>query len=134
MTARPLPEPTGLTAEWYAYCHREELRFQRCRACGRWRHPPRFLCPTCGSEEWSWERSSGRGALFTWTVTHQALHPAFVDLVPYAVAVVELEEGVRVVSGLRGLPLTDLRLDLALDVAFEVLSETITVPVFTPTR
>ena len=132
MSARPLPEPTGLTAAWYEYCHREELRFQRCRACGRWRHPPRFLCPTCGSSEWSWERSSGRGALFTWTVTHQALNPAFIDLVPYAVAVVELGEGPRVVSGLRDVALSELRIDLPLDVAFESLSDTITVPVFTP--
>jgi uncharacterized OB-fold protein len=134
VTERPLPEPTGLTAEWYEYCHRSELRFQRCTACGRWRHPPRFLCPRCGSPEWSWEQSSGRGALFTWTVAHQALHPAFADEVPYAVAVVELEEGARVVSGLRDVAFTELRLDLPLEVAFKTLSETITVPVFTPRR
>lgn len=113
-----LPTPVGLTAEWYAHCARGELRFQRCRACGRWRHPPRHLCPACGGEAWSWERVGGRGVLFSWTVTHQALHPGFADALPYAVLVVELDEGVRVVCGARGIDNADLALDLP--VAIEI--------------
>ncbi|MBA2326052.1 MAG: Zn-ribbon domain-containing OB-fold protein [Actinobacteria bacterium] len=122
---RSLPTPVGLTAEWYSHCARGELRFQRCGTCGAWRHPPRHLCPACGDEGWSWDPSSGRGTLFSWTVTHQALHPGFADALPYAVLVVELEEGVRVVAGLRGIEPGDLRLGLPVEVEIERVSDTI---------
>ena len=129
----PASVPDGLNADWYEHCRRGELRFQRCAACGCWRHPPRFRCPACGSDQWIWERSSGRGTVFSWTVTHQVLRPAWADAVPYAVLVVELDEGVRVVAGLRGLAPSELRLGLPVAVAFEALSGSLTVPVFQPT-
>lgn len=122
---RWLPTPVGLGAEWYAHLARGELRFQRCQSCNAWRHPPRHLCPTCGGEGWSWERASGRGALFSWTVTHQALHPGFADALPYAVLVVELEEGVRVVCGARGLDNADLRLDLPVAIEIDRVNDEI---------
>jgi uncharacterized OB-fold protein len=126
------PNPSGFTAEFYAYGARGELRFQRCGECGTWRHPPRVACGRCGSERVSWERSSGRGRLFTWTVTHQALLPMFAADAPYVVAVVELEEGVRVVTGLRGIAADELRLDLPVAVDFAKLSEAIGLHFFRP--
>jgi uncharacterized OB-fold protein len=128
---KPLPHPDGLNAEFYEYCAQRELRFQRC-ACGVWRHPPRVLCAACGSEQWEWAGASGRGRVFTWTVTHQALHPAYADDVPYALLVVEMDEGVRMVSTLRELDPADLALDLPVEVVFEPRSETITLPCFRP--
>ena len=122
---RPLPSPVGLAAEWYAHLARGELRFQRCAACGRWRHPPRHLCAECGSDTWEWAAASGRGTLFSWTVTHQAMHPAFTDALPYAVVVVELDEGVRVVSGVRGIEPAGLRLELPLQVEIEPVDDAI---------
>ena len=119
------PSPSGLNAEFYAHGARGELRFQRCDECGVWRHPPRVLCPRCASESWQWARSSGRGRLFSWTVTHQPLAPGFGDAVPYVVAVVELEEGPRLVTGLRGVGASSLALDLPLEVAFERVSDAI---------
>jgi uncharacterized OB-fold protein len=126
------PSPSGFSAEFYAHCARGELRFQRCASCRSWRHPPRVTCPQCGSEQWAWERSSGRGTLFTWTVTHQALVPGFADDVPYAVAVVELEEGLRLVSAVRGIRPDALRLDLALGVEFVPVSDSIALHCFRP--
>jgi len=107
---KPLPELDGLSGEWYGYLAQGELRFQRCAACGSWRHPPRIACRQCGADGWSWERSSGRGEIYSWTVTHQALHPAFADAVPYGIVVAALEEpGVRLVAGWDG-PLDALAL------------------------
>jgi uncharacterized protein len=124
------PHALGLGAEWYAQCASSELRFQRCEVCRAWRHPPRVLCAACGSDAWSWQPSTGRGSLFSWTVTHQALHPAYADRVPYVVAVVELEEGVRVVTALAGVALGDLALDLPLQCAIEVVAEGVGMPYF----
>jgi uncharacterized OB-fold protein len=81
---------------------------------------------------WEWARASGRGRIFTWTVTHQALHPAYADDVPYALIVVEMEEGVRIVSSLRELDPAELALDLAVEVVFEARSDTIALPCFRP--
>jgi uncharacterized OB-fold protein len=119
------PNPTGLAAEFYAHCARGELRFQRCSGCAAWRHPPRVLCPHCGSESWEWARSSGRGKVFSWTTTHQPLHPAFAQDVPYAVCVVELEEGPRLVSMVRDVAPAELLLDMPVEVGFDVVSEAI---------
>ena len=129
---RYTPNPSGFSAEFYAHCARGELRFQRCGSCQTWRHPPRVTCPRCGSEEWTWQRSSGRGTLYSWTVTHQALAPGFADDVPYAVVVVELEEGVRLVSALRGLRPDQLVLDLPLVVEFAPVSESLALHYFRP--
>lgn len=124
------PNALGLGAEWYGQCASGELRFQRCDACHAWRHPPRLLCAACGSDAWAWQPSTGRGSLFSWTVTHQALHPAYADRVPYVVAVVELEEGVRVVTALDGVARSDLALDLPLQGAVEIVAEGVGMPYF----
>ena len=127
-----IPQPVGLNAEFYAWCARGELRFQRCDSCRAWRHPPRFACAACGSSEWSWARSAGRGRVFTWTVTHQALDPAFADRVPYAVVVAELDEGPRLVGNLRGIAVDELRLELPVEVVFEPVSDTVALTHFGP--
>jgi uncharacterized OB-fold protein len=132
---RLVPRPVGLNAEFYAHCAAGELRFQRCGACGTWRHPPRYRCAGCGSSEWSWERSTGRGRVFSWTVTHRAVDPAYEDELPYAVVVVELDEGPRLVGNLRGgLTPGELRLDLPVEVEFEPVADGIALTHFRPSR
>lgn len=126
------PEMDELAAAFYAECGRGRLSFQRCSDCDRWRHLPRQRCGRCGSAAWAWTPSSGLGRIVSWTVTHKPLHPAFADQVPYAVVIVELEEGVRMVSGLRGLEPDQLALDLPVRVVFETVDETRAVPFFGP--
>jgi hypothetical protein len=130
--AKPRPVLDGTTAEFYEHCARGALSFQRCATCGTWRHPPRVLCARCGSPRWSWEPSTGRGHVFTWTVVHQAMHPAFASEVPYAVVVVETDEGVRLVANLRDADPAVLRLDLPVEVVYERVDETLTLPMFRP--
>jgi len=126
------PSPEGLSAEFYAECAQGRLSFQRCDDCGTWRHPPRVMCTKCGSWKWAWTPSCGRGSIYTWTVTHQPLHPAFAGATPYAVVVVEMEEGVRLVSGVVDLPLERLALGLPVEVVFEKASAAIGLHFFRP--
>jgi uncharacterized OB-fold protein len=133
--APPLRAPMAMTRldeEFFAHCAQERLCFQRCTGCGSWRHLPRALCARCGSDAWEWRQSSGRGRLYSWTVTHQAILPGFAEHVPFVVAVVELEEGVRMISALRGVAREDLALDLPLAVAFERVPDGQALPVFGP--
>lgn len=76
------------------------LVIQRCENCGAHRHYPQARCPECLSGSWSWSEVAGRGTVYTFTITHQAFHPRWAERVPYAVATIELEEGVRMVSDL----------------------------------
>jgi uncharacterized OB-fold protein len=133
---RPVPRAVGLNAEFYQRCASGTLHFQRCLACGTWRHLPRVRCAACGSPDWEWSPSSGRGRIFSWTVTHRAVHPAFAAEVPYAVAVVEMEAepGVRLVARLRELPFERIELDLPVEVGLERLSDGVALPFFRPRR
>ncbi len=127
---RILPSPVGPSAEFYAFLARGELRLQRCATCGQWRHPPRHRCAACGSVEVEWALASGRGRVFTWTVTHRAVDPAFTP--PYAVVVVELDEGPRLVGSLRGLAPAELALDLAMVVDVEPVPDPVGLIWFRP--
>jgi len=125
-----LPSTIGLNGEFYAFLAQGELRLQRCSACGTWRHPPRLRCAHCGSRVVAWERASGRGHIFSWTVTHRAVDPAFTP--PYAILVVELEEGPRVVANLRGLEPSELVLDLPVVAEIEHASDSVGLLWFRP--
>ena len=127
---RILPNPVGPNAEFYAWAARGELRVQRCADCTDWRHPPRHRCASCGSLGATWAPVRGRGRIFTWTITHQQLDPAFT--VPYAVELVELDEGPRLVGNLRDLAPEDLALDLAVEAVLEPVSETVALVHFRP--
>jgi uncharacterized OB-fold protein len=128
--SRILPSPMGLNADLYAFWARGELRLQRCAGCQVWRHPPRYRCAACGSSEVTWDLATGRGRVFSWTITHRPVDPAFEP--PYAVVVVELDEGPRLVGNLDGIEPSELRLDLPVVVALLAVSDTIGLVTFRP--
>jgi len=130
--AKPLPRGEHYNGAFYDYCKQHELRFQRCSDCQTWRHMPRESCRHCGSFNWTWERSGGTGKIFSWTVIHRALHPGFNDEIPYAAVVVELDEGVRVVSHVVDLDIADLRIGLPVEVVFEDVTPDTTLHKFRP--
>lgn len=103
---------------------------KRCRSCLRAHHYPRPFCPFCWSEDVVWENASGRATLYTYsTVYVNDLHP-FREKVPYVAAVVDLEEGPRVMTRLLDVADADLRVGMPLVVDFEQVTEDLTVPVF----
>jgi uncharacterized OB-fold protein len=125
---KPLPARRGYAHEFYEYCRKHELRFQRCTECGTWRHIPRDLCAKCASMRWEWGKSSGRGKLFSWTTVEQPMLPNFAT--PYSPVIVELEEGVRMVTWLVGVTAEELRLELPVEVAFDDVTPEVTLPKF----
>jgi uncharacterized OB-fold protein len=85
-----LAEPTS--APFWAGTARGELLVQACGACGRWRMPPRPMCPHCRSTDVTWEPTSGRGRVWSYIVPHPPLLPAYSQFAPYNAIVVELDE------------------------------------------
>ena len=126
---KPLPRMRGPAKEFYAFCKQHELHFQRCTDCGTWRHIPRDMCAKCGSFSWEWAKSSGRGKVFSWTTAYQPMHPAFTE-VPYSAVVVEMEEGVRLVSWVVDTKPEELQLDMPVEVIFDDVTPEVTLPKF----
>lgn len=89
-------------APFWAACARHELCIQACGDCGTWRHPPRPMCPQCGSLAHRWQPSKGSGTLWSFVVPHPPLLPAYAELGRYNVIVVSLDEAphIRLVGNL----------------------------------
>jgi uncharacterized OB-fold protein len=94
----PNPDPDSIP--WWEGLAQGEVRAQRCNRCGAMFAPPTPTCPECGARDYEWRTLSGRGRVYSWVKVRIAMDPAFEGDVPYSIAVVDLEEGPRVVGRL----------------------------------
>lgn len=127
---RPIPEVDPQLAPFFAAAMEHRLVVQRCAECGSHRFPPRELCSGCLSTASTWVEVAGRGEIFTYNVMHQVYHPAFAAEVPYAVVVVRLAEGPKMISNLVDCPLDEIRIGMPVEVVFEPISDAVTLPKF----
>ena len=109
-----------------------QFLLRRCHACGHVHHYPRPFCPECWSDEIEWVTASGRATLYTWSVVFMNDLPPFADRLPYIAAVVDLEEGPRVMTNLVDCDVADLTIGMALVAQYRALTDEITAPVFRP--
>ena len=130
--AKPLPQISAEMAPFFAAAKRHELVVQRCRGCGLHRFPARDQCSSCLSRESDWVPSAGRGTVFSFAVMHQVYHPGFADDVPYAVVVIELAEGARLISNLVDCPVQDVRVGMPVEVVFDDVTPEVTLAKFRP--
>ena len=129
---KPVPEVTPALAPFFAAARERRLLVQRCGGCGVLRFPPRELCSGCLATEATWVEVSGRGEVYSFNVMHQVYHPGFAADVPYAVVVIELAEGVRLVSNLVGCPVGDVTIGMPVVATFDEVSDTVALPKFRP--
>ncbi len=115
-TQRPYPQPDDVTQPFWDGIAEGRLRLQRCASCGRHVFYPRAVCPHCSSAGLEWVDASGRGTLYSYSVVHRA-PPGFEA--PYAVALVDLAEGVRMMTRLVDVAIDDLAVGQALEVAIQ---------------
>lgn len=129
----PLPRPTPESRPFWEGCKAHELRLQRCRACDQAYFYPRNVCPACLSGDVEWFRASGRGKLHTFSVMHTGGKVPPLEL-PFVLAVIELEEGPKMLSNLVGVAADPARLrcDMPVVVEFADVTEQVTLPRFRP--
>src|SRR5205823_8188759 len=113
-----LPQSDLETQPYWEAAREGRLLIKECRACGEAFFYPRTYCPRCWSDDTDWKESSGRGHVYTYTVVHQNDLPPFNERVPYVVAIVELEERVRMTLNIEGVAPEDMRCDMAMQVPF----------------
>ena len=118
---KPLPLPDETERPFYEAAARGELRYQRCPDCGHRQFYPRPLCTACGAEP-EWATASGRGTVHTFTVVRQNYAQPFAGELPYAVAMIELEEGVKMMGGVTGCDADDVHVGMAVE-AYAILAE-----------
>ena len=127
-----LPRINEMSRPYWEGAKRHELLLQKCQECGHYRYPPGETCPSCLSDKLEWVKVSGRGSVYTWTVFHQAYHPAYKDDIPYAVVVVELEEGPRMITNLMDCRIEDIKVGMPVEVVFDDVTEEVSLPKFRP--
>jgi uncharacterized OB-fold protein/acyl dehydratase len=127
---RPRPALTHDNAFFFEGLAAGRLLIQRCASCGVLRHPPRPACAECRSLEWDTVEASGRGTVFSYVVVHHPQVPGF-DY-PLPIAVVELEEGTRLVADLIGVDPADVRIGMPVDVEMVAVDDDLTLAMFRP--
>ena len=127
---KPLPEPTLESAPFWEGLRTHRLVFQQCANCGKVRHYPRPVCDACFSMDVTWTEASGRGKVHSWTVCHHAFHPGFKRELPYVVLTVDMNEGVRMVGQVQGIPEEALQVGLPVQVGYVDVDDDLTLPVF----
>lgn len=131
---KPLPPPSVESAPFWEACKRHELAAPRCGACSHHWFPATATCPRCWSTDWTWTRVSGRGKIYSFGVYHRAYHKGFADELPYALVIVELEEGPRLTTNVVDCKPDELRCDMPVEVVFEDVTPDRTLYKFRPVR
>jgi len=130
--AKPLPDMSDDTKSYWEGCKRHKLLLPKCRACGKTFFFPRDFCAQCLSEDIEWIQMSGRGKVHTFSVIERPPSAPFAEDVPYVVAIIELDEGPRMMSDLVDIAPEHVRVDMAVEVVFEDITEDVALPRFHP--
>jgi hypothetical protein len=130
MYDKPLPVVDPESAPYWAALKERRLILKRCRDCGRHHFYPRALCPHCHSDALEWSHARGTGSIYSYTVARRPAGPAFKADVPYVVAVVELDEGARMMTHIVTDDVDSVRIGQRVAVAFDAVTDEITLPRF----
>ncbi|MBS3758459.1 MAG: Zn-ribbon domain-containing OB-fold protein [Desulfobacterales bacterium] len=130
--AKPLPQVNADTRPFWQGCRQHLLKIQKCKNCGLLRWPPAFICPACLSSEVEWVVAKGRGRVYSFAVYHSAYQPGFQDELPYVVALVDLDEGPRMITNIVGCDPGGVYCEMAVEIVWDDVSEAFSIPKFRP--
>jgi len=129
---KPLPVTDEDTQPFWDFCKAHELRVQKCTQCGQLHYPPSPICPHCLNMKSEWVKLSGKGKVFSYILVHRRYHPGFSAELPYTVAIIETDEGIRMLSNVIGCKPDAVKIDMPVEVAFEDVSPEFALPKFRP--
>jgi uncharacterized OB-fold protein len=128
----PAPVPNADSLAYWNAARERRLMIRRCKACGQLHFMPRHLCPACWSDELEWVESKGMGSVHSFTIIRRAPMAAFAPRVPYVVALIELDEGPRMMANVLGAQALSIRIGDRVKVTFEDRGDGALVPQFMP--
>jgi uncharacterized OB-fold protein len=130
---KPLPVPDPVTQPFWDSLKAHEMKIQRCNDTGKFFFYPRGMSPFTLSDNISWETVSGKGTLHAFTIVYNQRAPGFAEEVPYVVAMVELEEGPRMMTNIVGLDEVspeNIKIGSPVEIVYEDVTDEITLPKF----
>ena len=130
---KPLPPIDDLNRPFWDAAKRGELRLPRCTACGFIRSQFERWCPKCANQETDWTLLSGRGVVWSHVSFHRMYFKAFEEDLPYGVALIELEEGPRLISNIVGITQDQVYIGQPVQAVFDSVTEDVTLVKFRPT-
>ncbi len=130
LAQRPLPQPTRITQPYWDAAKESRLVIQQCACCKTRQFYPREFCAACLSDDIEWIDSAGLGTVYTYTVNRRPSNAALSEKVPYVVAMIDLDEGVRMMANIIDTPPEAVRIGSRVRVCFERVSDEITLPQF----
>jgi uncharacterized OB-fold protein len=116
---RPLMPITATSEPYWTALKNREIRIQRCQDCQALIFYPREICPHCSGMNFTWEKLSGLGCVYSFTIVRRPSIPAFASVAPYILAIVELAEGIRMTSNIVNCGLKDIRIGMPVRALFE---------------
>ena len=129
---KPVPRPAPESTPYWDAAKQHKFELPRCNACQQFWFPPSQSCPHCLAADFAFVPVSGRGKVFSFVTFHRVYHPAFEQEVPYVVALVELEEGPRLLTNIVGVTPDKVSCEMPVKVVFDDVAENLAVPKFTP--
>ncbi len=132
MPPRPLPVADEDTKPFWEYAKKHELRVQKCKLCGKLHYPPSAICPHCMHMESEWVKLSGKAQVYSFIIVRRQYHPAFAKDLPYTVAIIETDEGIRLLSNVVGCKPEDVKVGMKVEVTFDDISPEFALPKFKP--
>jgi uncharacterized protein len=131
---KPLPHIDEESRPWWEAAQRHELYVQKCRDCGDLRFHPRTLCTACMSSRTEWVRCKGTGKIYTFTVTYQNQASGFRDSLPYVMAWVEVDEGLKMLTNIVDCPPEQVKIGMPVEAVFDDVTPEVTLVNFRPAR
>lgn len=127
---KPIPAVNTWAKPFWEAAKEERLIIQKCNECDKYIFYPRLVCPFCSNDDLEWVKASGKGTIYSYSVVESNAPSAFIDDMPYVVAIIRLEEGVQLMSNIIGCDPKDVRCDMPVEVTFEKLDDNFTLPKF----
>ncbi len=129
---KPVPDVQPWAMPFWEAARENRLIIQKCPDCDEYVFYPRLMCPHCTSDNLEWVAASGKGTIFSYTVVMNNSPSAFINDMPYVVALIRLDEGVQMLSNIVECDPDQLTCDMPVEVTFEKLNDDFTLPKFRP--
>jgi len=131
---KPLPKPSKWSQPFWDNSKEGKLTLKKCKDCGHIDHPPYMYCTNCHGDDSEWIEASGKGVLVAYAINSYMVPFPFWDDMPYVVAMIDLEEGVRMISNVVECDQDNLENGMDLEVVFDKVSDDFTLPKWRPVK
>ena len=130
LVPKPKPRPAPESLPYWQAAREHRLALPKCEDCQKFWFPPSRTCPHCLSANFSFQNVSGKGKIFSFVTFHRVYRPAFANDVPYVIALIELDEGPRLLSNIMGVTHDQVKCEMRVEVVFDDYDEDISIPKF----